>query len=76
MPKASHDELVDFLSGDLLRDPDDSPEDAEPGPGNWKPIQPGTMSQGNGETAFFIQKGSKMNQSSDFDEGFDEGAPF
>jgi len=50
--------------------------DAEPGPGNWKPVQPGTMSQGNGETAFFIQKGSKMNQSSDFDEGFDEGAPF
>jgi len=33
VPKASHDELVDFLSGDLLRDPEDSPTDAEPGPG-------------------------------------------
>jgi replicative DNA helicase len=44
--------------------------DAEMGPSNWKAVTPSSASQGNGETAFFIQKGSKMNQGQ-FDEGID-----
>ena len=49
------------------------------GGGNWKPIPPGggpgtTPPAGDG-ARLFIQKGSKMN-TGEFDEGFDEAAPF
>ena len=50
--------------------------DAETGPNNWKSVGPSSASQGNGETAFFIQKGSKMNNTTDFDEGIDNDQPF
>jgi replicative DNA helicase len=44
------------------------------GGGNWKPV--GTPPAGGDAGAkLFIQKGSKMN-SGEFDEGFDEAAPF
>ena len=50
--------------------------DVDPGPSNWKSMGTSSMSQGNGETAFFIQKGSKMNNTADFDEGIDNDQPF
>lgn len=45
--------------------------------GNWKPIgPPASPSPGGGDDArLFIQKGSKMN-GGDFDEGFNNDAPF
>jgi replicative DNA helicase len=46
-----------------------------PGPGgNWKPVTPSAPPAAGGDSSrLFIQKGSKMN---DFDEGFDNDAPF
>lgn len=49
-----------------------------PGGGNWKPIPPGGgpgVPPPDDGARLFIQKGSKMN-SGEFDEGFDEAAPF
>lgn len=45
--------------------------------GNWKPVGPSTppAAGGAGDSKLFIQKGSKMN-GGDFDEGFDNDAPF
>ncbi|MCY7422143.1 MAG: replicative DNA helicase [Chitinophagaceae bacterium] len=48
------------------------------GGGNWKPLGPGGGSAGgtgDGGAKLFIQKGSKMN-TGNFDDGFDEAAPF
>ena len=48
------------------------------GGGNWKPLGPagGTAGgSGDGGAKLFIQKGSKMN-TGNFDDGFDEAAPF
>lgn len=45
---------------------------------NWKPVGPSAPTAGGGATdssKLFIQKGSKMN-GGDFDEGFDNDAPF
>jgi len=42
-------------------------------PPGFKPIGPGNSgAQGEGGAAMFIQKSSKMNQMTEFDEGFDE----
>lgn len=48
-----------------------------PGPGgNWKPVAPSAPPAAGGDSSrLFIQKGSKMN-GNDFDEGFDNDAPF
>jgi replicative DNA helicase len=48
------------------------------GGGSWKPIHPGggpTPPPADNGAKLFIQKGSKMN-SGEFDEGYDEAAPF
>lgn len=49
------------------------------GGSNWKPVTPSPANGGNnGDEAggrFFIQKGSKMNNG-EFDEGFEDNAPF
>jgi replicative DNA helicase len=48
------------------------------GGGSWKPIPPGggpTPPPADNGAKLFIQKGSKMN-SGEFDEGYDEAAPF
>jgi replicative DNA helicase len=43
---------------------------------NWKPVGPPTPPAAGGDTSrLFIQKGSKMN-GGDFDEGFENDAPF
>jgi replicative DNA helicase len=43
-------------------------------PSNLKPVRPtgGGQSAGEGEAAMFIQKSSKMNEMTDFDEGYNE----
>ncbi|MCA6451647.1 MAG: replicative DNA helicase [Chitinophagaceae bacterium] len=45
--------------------------------GSWKPVGPSVppAAGGAGDSKLFIQKGSKMN-GGDFDEGFDNDAPF
>ncbi|MBI2283466.1 MAG: replicative DNA helicase [Bacteroidetes bacterium] len=45
--------------------------------GSWKPVGPSAppAAGGAGDSKLFIQKGSKMN-GGDFDEGFDNDAPF
>jgi len=45
--------------------------------GSWKPVGPSVppVAGGAGDSKLFIQKGSKMN-GGDFDEGFDNDAPF
>ena len=49
------------------------------GGGSWKPVSPSSgpapSSGGNEGGKFFIQKGSKMN-GGNFDDGFDNEAPF
>lgn len=45
------------------------------GGGNWKPVGPAAGAGGGNGAKLFIQKGSKMN-SGEFDDGFDEAAPF
>ena len=48
------------------------------GGGNWKPLGPSggaPAASGDGGAKLFIQKGSKMN-TGNFDDGFDEAAPF
>jgi replicative DNA helicase len=55
-----------------------SPGGEAPSGGNWKPIPPGGgpgTPPPNDGARLFIQKGSKMN-TGEFDEGFDEAAPF
>jgi replicative DNA helicase len=45
-------------------------------PSNWKPVGPSAPPAAGGDTSrLFIQKGSKMN-GGDFDEGFENDAPF
>jgi hypothetical protein len=46
--------------------------------GNFRPIKPsgGSASGGEGDAAMFIQKSSKMNDMTEFDEGFDEEGLF
>jgi replicative DNA helicase len=64
-------------------DGDDLGGGAPPSPGggggNWKPIPPcggpGSIHPESDVARLFIQKGSKMN-TGEFDEGFDEAAPF
>ena len=44
-----------------------------PSGGNFRPVQPAAGEDAGGDgAAFFIQKSSKMNDSKDFDEGFEE----
>nr|MCU0388082.1 DnaB-like helicase C-terminal domain-containing protein [Chitinophagaceae bacterium] len=41
-------------------------------PSNFKPVKPSTGGSDGGDAAMFIQKPSKMNEMTDFDEGFNE----
>ena len=63
---------------DMFEEFDDNNPSDFMGGGNWKPIgptpAPGAGGGGNEGGRFFVQ-GSKMN-SGNFDEGFDEQAPF
>jgi replicative DNA helicase len=57
---------------------DDLGGGTQPSGGNWKPIPPGggpPPAAADDGARLFIQKGSKMN-TGEFDEGFDEAAPF
>ncbi|MFX9224424.1 hypothetical protein ABTO47_19815, partial [Acinetobacter baumannii] len=53
---------------------DNNPSDFLGG-GSWKPVGPAPMPGGANEGGRFFVQGSKMN-SGNFDEGFEEQAPF